>query len=447
MRLRSVLAVKLAGFTYNMIQKMGKGSGLTLPGYIARLIDPKILKTMSGMVKKKTIVVMGTNGKTTTNGILYNVLEEEGYKVIANKTGSNMLNGIISAFVLAAGKDGTIDADYACIEVDENTSVRTLGQLDPDYILLTNISRDQLDRYGEVDTIINILREGIKKAKRAELFINADDVLSYTLALDSGNKFTTFGINDSDVFDSNSRSEIKESIFCRKCGKKLTYRFFHYGQLGDYFCENCGLERPKPDFVASHAVREERGYSFDVDGIRLDTQAEIPYNIYNTASAYAVLKKIGLPQSVIKKRLEEFDYSNRREGVFNIAGARVQLHLAKNPIGFQHKIAHVLKDPAPKDVIVQINDTYQDGKDISWLWDVDFHDLAKGNVSRIVLCGTRRYDMGLRLKYEDIDCGFADNIRDAADDLTKNGTGNLYVIVNYSGIFSTNNILHRLEER
>ena len=144
--------------------------------------------------------------------------------------------------------------------------------------------------------------------------------------------------------------------------------------------------------------------------------------------------------------IESFDYGNNREDIFNINGARVQLHLSKNPIGFQQKVSLVLKDPKPKDIIIQINDTYQDGEDVSWLWDVDFLYLADANVSTILTNGTRRHDMGLRLKYEDIPCGSTTDLKQSVEDLTKNGTKNLYIIVNYSGLYRTNHLLNEMQK-
>ena len=151
MRVRSRLAIRFAKITSGLIKLMNRGSGVTLPGYVARRIDPDIMGEMARQVRGKTIVTMGTNGKTTTNAILCRALESEGKKVIINRTGANMLNGIISAFVLATDRRGRLDADYACIEVDEISSVGVLPKLKPDCALLTNISRDQLDRFGEVD--------------------------------------------------------------------------------------------------------------------------------------------------------------------------------------------------------------------------------------------------------------------------------------------------------
>lgn len=445
MRLRSRLAIRLAKLTSILIKKMNRGSGVTLPGYVARIVDPDILNTMAQQVREKTIVTMGTNGKTTTNSILYHALEAEGKKVIINRTGANMMNGIISAFVLATDKHGQLDADYACIEVDEIASVGVLPRLKPDCALLTNISRDQLDRFGEVDITFNKLKTAVTSVPDTTLIINCDDILSYSLAKDCGNPYITYGISEQ-IFDDISRSEIRESIFCRSCGTKLEYEFFHYGQLGIYHCPNCGFERPEPDYTASNILLEEELYSFDMGGMHIQSTARSPYNIYNTLSAYAALCALQAPKNHFQNMIEAFDYGNNREDIFTINGARVQLHLSKNPIGFQQKVSLVLKDPKPKDIIIQINDTYQDGEDVSWLWDVDFQYLADANVSTILTNGTRRHDMGLRLKYEDIPCDSTTDLRKSIEELTMNGTKNLYIIVNYSGLYRTNHLLHELQK-
>ncbi len=447
MRLRSRFAVRCAKITSFLSKKMNRGSGATLPGYVARRIDPNILKEISGQVRDKILVTMGTNGKTTTNAILCRALEAEGKKVIINRTGANMMNGIISAFVLATDRKSRLDADFACIEVDELAAAGVLPQLSPDCGVLTNISRDQLDRFGEVDITFNKLMAAVASVPEMKLIITCDDILSCSLAQESGNPYVTCGISEQ-IFDDISRSEIRESIFCRKCGSKLEYDFFHYGQLGIYHCPSCGWERPEPDFSAENITMREDGlYSFDLDGEHIDSTARTPYNIYNTLSAYTALKTAGAGYKKFKEMIESFDYGNNRESVFHIDGAKVQLHLAKNPIGFQQKVSLVLKDPAPKDIIIQINDTLQDGTDISWLWDVDFQYLADSNASSITTAGTRKYDMGLRLKYEDIPCKSTEDMEGTILELAKSGTKNLYVIVNYSGLYRTNHLLAELEKK
>jgi len=441
MNMRSRLAVLCAKATASFIRKLNRGSGVTLPGYIARLIEPNILNVMSAMVSEKIIVTMGTNGKTTTNAILAAALEAEGNKVIINRTGANMLNGIISAFVLATNKQGQLHAQYACIEVDEIASVRVLPKLQPDRILLTNISRDQLDRFGEIDITFQTLKLAISGVS-ATLIINGDDVLSYSLALQSSNPFVTYGINQQ-IFDDFARSDSRDSIFCRSCGEKLTYQFYHYGHLGKFHCD-CGLTHPKIDYSATQIVREEEVYSFQLADVTIRSTARTPYNIYNTLSAYATLQTLEISMPNLKSALESFDYGNNRECMLMIGNSRVQLHLAKNPIGFQQKISLILQDETPKDLILLINDTYQDGEDVSWLWDVDFQYLADTKAATITTAGTRQYDIGLRLKYEGI---LSDSTADLPQTLThllENGTKNIYIIVNYSGLYSTNRLLERL---
>ena len=159
--------------------------------------------------------------------------------------------------------------------------------------LLTNISRDQLDRFGEVDITFDKLKTAVTSVPDTTLIINCDDILSYSLAETSGNPFVTYGISEQ-IFDDISRSEIRESIFCRKCGKKLQYDFFHYGQLGIYHCPNCGWERPDPDFTATQITLKDELYTFDMGDLHLDSTVRTPYNIYNTLAAYTALHTICL---------------------------------------------------------------------------------------------------------------------------------------------------------
>lgn len=462
-RLRRNTAIYTAKLAAKLIRRIGKGRGDTLPGRIARFICPDILALLAREVRGKIIVTTGTNGKTTVNSIICHALECEGRRVIINKTGSNMINGITAAFVLAAGRNGRTDTDYACIEVDELAAAKAFPELRPDIVLLTNISRDQLDRFGEVDITCSKIRAAVSSVPDAVLVVNCDDLLSYGLSLDCPNHAVTYGINER-VFDETSRSDIRESIFCKVCGEKLTYEFFHYGQLGIYKCPHCGFERPVPDYTASQINHAGENYSFYIKSM-LNTQAHsrtafspqpagdvfidaplrFSYNVYNILCVYAALRTAHIPHENFSKSIETFDYGNNRESVFTINDASVQLHLAKNPVGFQQKISFIMQDPNPKDIIIQINDTFQDGKDVSWLWDVDFGYLSGCNAVNIFASGSRRFDMGLRLKYEDIPCRFTTDMRETVKDITSHAAKNLYIIVNYSGLYETNRMLAELQ--
>lgn len=442
---RRILAIRLAKLAAVLIRFFHLGNGAAFPGYLARTIDPEILPALSSMVRGKIIAVMGTNGKTTTNSMLYHALKGEGKKVISNRTGANMPDGIISAFALAAGRDGTLDADYACIEVDENASIHVLPRLRPHLVLLTNISRDQLDRFGEIDLTCERIRTALSKIPDARLIINCDDILSVSLMAACPNPAVTYGIN-TPIFDGCSRSGIRESIFCFSCGQKLTYEFFHYGQLGVYRCPKCGQKRPEPDYTVSHVTVQNGSYIFAPGSSHLRCKVQTPYNIYNTLAAYTALCALDAPREHFEKTMAHFDYGNRRERTFFIHGAKVQLHLAKNPVSFQQKLSLIRKDPRPKDLIIQIHDKAPDGKDVSYLWDVDFQYLGDSNCSTITAVGRRRHDMELRLKYEDIPCRTAEHIRRLIRELTRHGTGNLYILVNYSGLYRMNRLLQRMQK-
>ena len=450
-RFRRNTAIYTAKLAAKLIRRIGKGRGDTLPGRIARFICPDILALLAREVRGKIIVTTGTNGKTTVNSIICHALECEGKSVIINKTGSNMINGITAAFVLAADRNGRIDADYACIEVDELAAIKAFPELRPDIVILTNISRDQLDRFGEVDITCSKIRSAVSSVPSAALIVNCDDLLSYGLSLDCPNRAVTYGINER-VFDKTSRSDIRESIFCKVCGEKLAYEFFHYGQLGIYKCPHCGFERPVPDYTASQINHAGENYSFyirsmlNTDDLFIDAPLRFSYNIYNILCVYAALRTAHIPHENFSNSIETFDYGNNRESVFKINDASVQLHLAKNPVGFQQKISFIMQDPKPKDIIIQINDTFQDGKDISWLWDVDFGYLSGGNAVNIFASGSRRFDMGLRLKYEDIPCRFTTDMRETVKELTSHASKNLYIIVNYSGLYETNSMLTELQD-
>ena len=438
-RIIAVWAAKTAGY---ICKKMGR-QGVTWAGKIALKIYPPILREMAAEVRKGIFVVCGTNGKTTTNNMLCAALETEGQKVICNHTGSNMLNGVAAAFVLGARLSGHIDADYACIEADEASTKYIFPEIKPDYMLMTNLFRDQLDRYGEIDITMNILESMIKTLPEMKVIVNGDDALSAYLAMDSGNPCIFYGISQPVM--KNETNEIREGRFCKRCGAKLEYSFYHYSQLGDYLCPGCGFKRPDLDFDAYDVEVGDR-LSFRVGNRLISADYKGFYNVYNILAAYAGIRSAGFLAEHFQNMLKKFNPENGRMEQFRISGTGVILNLAKNPAGFNQNISAVMQDTSPKDVIIVINDNAQDGIDISWLWDVDFDLFREENIRSITVSGIRCYDMRLRLKYVDISSELEENVENAIRKRISDGTGNLYVLVNYTALFSTRNILKRLEE-
>lgn len=437
-KIAAVWAAKAAGF---ICKKMGR-QGVTWAGKIALKIYPAILSELADEVREKIFVVCGTNGKTTTNNMLCAALEAEGKKVVCNHTGSNMLNGVVAAFVLSAGLNGHLDADYGCIEVDEASTRHIFPKIKPDYMVLTNLFRDQLDRYGEIDITMNILNEMMKTLPQMQVIVNGDDALSAYLAMECGNSYVCYGISEPVM--KNETNEIREGRFCKKCGTRLEYRFYHYSQLGDYSCPTCGFKRPKLDYDA-YDVQVGDQLCFRVEDKHIVANYKGFYNVYNILAAYAGIRTAGFNGEKFNEMLKRFNPENGRMEQFRIQGTSVVLNLAKNPAGFNQNISAVMQDSSPKDIVIAINDNAQDGIDISWLWDVDFDRFQDETIKSITVSGIRCQDMRLRLKYVNISSDLESDVEKAIRKYIGKGTGNLYVLVNYTALYSTRNILKKLE--
>lgn len=441
MKLRRAIAVCTAKIVAKICKMMGK-QGATWAGKIAMTIDPQILSELAADVREKIYVVCGTNGKTTTNNLLCATLRAQGKKVICNHTGSNMLNGCISTFVLGAKWNGKMDVDYACIEVDEASTLRIFPHFKPDFCVLTNLFRDQLDRYGEIDITMNLIKEAMKMAPDMKIILNADEALTTYLAMESNNPYVTYGIQEK-VFDE-SINEIKEGRFCKKCGAKMNYHFYHYSQLGDYYCSKCDFKRPPIKYNASN-VKVGSGISFEVEGRKIEANYRGFYNVYNILAVYAAAREAGMTLDNFNQVLKDYNPENGRMESFSIKGTEIMLNLAKNPAGFNQNISAVMEDDTQKDLIILINDNDQDGIDVSWLWDVDFDRFHNANINSITVSGIRCQDMRLRLKYVDIPSKVEPDIEKAIRERLENGCKNLYVLVNYTALYSTHDILKKIE--
>ena len=477
MRLRTLMAVAAAKAALKACHLTGR-PGSSLPGRAALKIDPHIIAPLAAQVRRGIIVTCGTNGKTTTNNLLCSALEAQGFCVVSNRLGANMMEGVAAALATAANPLGHLNADYACLEIDEASSAHVLHYLQPDYMILTNLFRDQLDRYGEIDLTMKALEKAIRLAPDMTLVINGDDPLTAFLSKNSGNRIVSFGVservgenaqervpekrsseNDSQAESSENDSltgssgEVREGRFCENCGAPLQYDFYHFSQLGIYRCPSCGFQRPSINYDA-YGVRLSPELSFDIKEsgaapVRISAPLTGFYNVYNILAVYSVLREMNLPVDTLEKVLHDFKPQFGRGEVFHVgeqAHQKVLLNLAKNPAGFNQNISAMLQDRSPKDLIIVINDNAQDGRDVSWLWDVDFDRLADDTIRSITVSGLRALDMQLRLKYVEIASDVAPTVEAAIDRYLAAGCDNLYVLVNYTALYEAHKYLEGIQK-
>ena len=356
------------------------GSGSTWPGHLALSVNHNFIKDILKNSKTKIILIAGTNGKTTTGKLIQTILEKDGKKVFQNAAGANLLNGIASSLIINSSLIGKIDKDFAVFEIDENTLPLILKEINnPDYVLLLNLFRDQLDRYGEVNTITSKWKEPIRRLPlKTILILNADDPQIAYLGRFKNTNTEYFSI--SPKTESKISQHASDSTYCPNCNTKLTYKAIYFSHLGDWECTKCMFKHPKNSFNSSKI--------YPLLG---------SYNQYNTNAAVLLSKKIGLNEKVINLALKEFIPAFGRQEVLEINGKNVQILLSKNPISLNECLRTVSEMNA-KNLLIVLNDRVPDGRDVSWIWDVDFENFVS-NFDQITVSGDRTCDMGLRLKY------------------------------------------------
>lgn len=421
--------------------KLAGKKGSSTPGNIALKICPSVLKKLSGQIKGKTICTLGTNGKTTTNNMTNLLIRSTGAKTVCNSVGANMLYGVVTAFIDSSDIFGHLKAEHAVIEIDEASARLVFRHLTPDYITITNLFRDQLDRYGEIDITIQLLKEALNMAPEAVLVINGDDPLCKYLSEICENKAVTYGISESVL---NPLNETKDGRFCQKCGEELQYEYYHYSHLGNYKCPNCGFEREVPDFEATE-IDCEKNVAFTLNGSeRIRSSTYGFYNIYNLLAAAAVVKTAEIKTEGLSEVFLSYKPQIARMEEFKFGDKTIILNLSKNPAGFNQAISSVINDSRKKSVVIAINDNAQDGRDISWLYDVDF-EMLKNECETYAVSGKRMYDMALRLFYADV-CDepiIDEDPVELAMKLLSDGSEVIYMLVNYTVIFEAENKLKK----
>ena len=387
-------------------RRLGRGGGTTVPGRLLLRLEPDALARMSGELGEGSLLVSATNGKTTTAAMIAAGLERAGRPVVHNRAGSNMAWGVATALLDAGQEPGQI----GLFEVDEAWLGRVARDVKPRLVLLLNLFRDQLDRYGELETLADRWAELVRDSGEEVRFVlNADDPLVADLGRVGPDGFrpgvTYFGVSD-DSQALPGMQHAADSKHCRNCGHPYAYEAIYLGHLGRYRCPNCGRERPEPVVSATHVELEGMsGSRVELSTPQGEIELRLPlpglYNVYNAVAAFATLLELGVPAAEAAAALESFGGAFGRVETIPIGGRQVSILLIKNPAGANEVLRTLLLEESELDLWIALNDGIADGRDISWVWDADFEVLA-GRVRRVTCSGTRAEEMALRLKYAGI---------------------------------------------
>ena len=383
-------------------RRLGRTGGTTAPGRLLLRLSPDALARMSAKLEDGSVLISATNGKTTTAAMLAAALGRDGRPVVHNRAGSNMSWGVATALLDA----GRTPRQLGLFEVDEAWLPRVARDVRPRLLLLSNLFRDQLDRYGELELLADRWAELTAELDgRAALVLNADDPLVADLGRDR-RRVTYFGLDD----DSQALPGLQhaaDSKHCRNCGAAYVYDAVYLGHLGRYRCPSCGRERPRPQVSATHVeLKGMSGSRITVHTPQGELSMDLPlpgvYNVYNAVAALATALELGVPLATVGGALEGFAGAFGRVETIAIDSRRLSILLVKNPVGANEVLRTLTLEPDQLDLWLALNDGIADGRDVSWIWDADFEVLA-GRVRRATCSGTRAEEMALRLKYAGVE--------------------------------------------
>lgn len=404
MGIKAILAVLLCK-ALRLISRILHRGGTAMPGRYALKVCPDLLSRLARSVQ--SVAITGTNGKTTSARMVEQAMSDAGLDYFANRSGANLISGITTEFVMNCTITGRMKKKYAVIECDEAAARRVFGQLKPRVIVVTNLFRDQLDRYGEVTHTLENIREGIKGAPEALLCLNADCSLTASLAGDLPNRAVFFGINKGAAL-SREKPEISDATHCIRCKHEYEYDYISYGHLGGFRCPACGYARPHADYAVESIVEQRPGGSTVVMSIHgqtriVDINLPAMYNIYNAVGALAAALELGIDPDTAVRALGQFKCGFGRMEEFKLAGG-AKLMLVKNPAGCNQVIEFLENIKERFILVVCLNDRGADGTDISWIWDADFEKLSalSAKIAQVIVSGDRAQDMRLRIKYAGI---------------------------------------------
>ena len=448
----SALAPKLAvaRAVGGLARAAGRGGGTSLPGKLLMRLDSQAIRTLAGRLPQGSVAISATNGKTTTAAMVAAILQQKGTRLVHNRAGANMAGGIAST-LLEAARGGGIDGELGLFEVDEFWLPQLAGELRPRAVLLGNLFRDQLDRYGELETIAERWGQVVAALPGdTRVVVNADDPLIADLGR-GRERVTTFGVAD-DAMALPQMQHAADSKHCRRCGHAYVYEAIYLGHLGRYRCPSCGARRPDPDVVARD-VRlngtRDATFTLRIGAAQATVSLPLPglYNVYNALGAAALCHALGAPLEQIAAGLQAVEAAFGRAETIDLGGRPLSILLIKNPAGANEVLRTLaLEDPAhPLDLLAALNDNTADGRDVSWVWDADFELLAD-RVRRITCTGTRAAELAVRLKYAGVEqerLVVVPELEQALDAARAAGDGPLYALPTYTALLALRELLAR----
>jgi UDP-N-acetylmuramyl tripeptide synthase len=389
------------------MSRLRGGGATSLPGKLLVRMDPSAIGALAARLSKGSVLVSATNGKTTTAAMASSILEHAGMSLVHNQAGANMAGGIASTLLAAAGPHGTIAGELGLFEVDELWLDRLAAELHPRVIVLGNLFRDQLDRYGELDTIAERWAAAVRggAAKRARLVCNADDPLVADLGRERPGVLY-YGVED-DSLALDGMAHAADAKHCRRCGAPYTFGVVYLGHLGHYHCPSCGQRRPSPTVLARSVTLEGvRSARFRLSTPEGDAEVKLAlpglYNVYNALAAAALAVALEIPLADVVEGLQSTKAAFGRAETVSVDGRETRILLVKNPAGANEVLRTLALEPGLHDLLGVLNDKTADGHDVSWIWDADFELLA-GRVRVATCSGTRAPELALRLKYAGIE--------------------------------------------
>src|SRR4029077_4600449 len=395
-RIAAVLAGKATGALSRLSRR---GGGTTLPGDVARAIDPDVLRKLARDLKFGSVVITGTNGKTTTARLISWLLEGAGHRVVSNRAGANLIFGATTAALESADSIGRITADWGVFEIDEASLPRAIDEIQPKAAIVLNLFRDQLDRYGELESIAKKIESALEKLPEgSRALLNADDPRVAEIGLNLPAPPQWFGLDDRSVAE-HELPHAADARTCPRWGSSLIFDAVYVGHDGVYRCPNNDFARPKPDITATRIKLDGfDNIAMTVADQRLDLPLGGLYNCYNVLAAYVAGITIGLDPKYIGERMRGFRAAFGRQERMEFRGRHLNLVLSKNPAGFNETLRTAVDLAKGNSFLIGLNDRKADGTDVSWIWDVDFERL-RGKAHAVVPAGGRAHDLAVRFKY------------------------------------------------